>query len=147
VVHALDLSADALALARENAVVNGVFERISFVHSDLREPPGDWEGTLDLVASNPPYVSEAEWAGLEPEVRDHDPREALVAGPTGYEVYRILIPLAHGLLRGGGWLLLELGQGQDAILRELATAAGFAEVTVRPDLQGIPRVLQAVKPV
>jgi len=145
-VHALDLSADAIVLARENAVANGVLERISFVRADLREPPADWQGTLDLVVSNPPYVSDAEWVGLEPEVREHDPREALVAGPTGYEVYRVLVPLAHGLLRGGGWLLLELGEGQDATVRELAAAVGFAEITVRPDLQGIPRVLQALKP-
>jgi release factor glutamine methyltransferase len=145
-VQALDRSTDALDVARENARVNGVLERLAFVHGDLSEPPSAWFGTLDLVASNPPYVTEAEWALLEPEVREHDPREALVAGPTGYEIYRTLVPLAYQLLRGGGWFLLELGQGQAATVQELAAVAGFDAIRVHPDLRGIPRVLQAFKP-
>jgi len=145
VIHALDRSEEALELARENAVLNGVLERISFVCADLCDAPAEWQGALDLVVSNPPYVSEAECTVLEPEVRDHDPREALVAGPTGYEVYRTLIPAACELLRRDGWLLLELGQGQDDTLRDLAVGAGFEEIRVLPDLRGIPRVLQAVK--
>ena len=67
---------------------------------------------MDLVVSNPPYVSEREWETLEPEVRDHDPRVALVAGPTGLEAYSALVPSSFVLLRPGGRLVLELGDRQ-----------------------------------
>jgi release factor glutamine methyltransferase len=144
-IFALDSSAEALQLARENAERNGVAERVSFVHGDLREPPSEWIGGMRMVVSNPPYVREVEWAALEPEVRDHDPRRALVAGPSGLELYEALLPSARRLLLPGGVLLLELGQGQADAVRERARAGGFRGIEVRPDLRGIPRVLRAVR--
>jgi release factor glutamine methyltransferase len=138
---ALDLSAEALDLARENARRHGVEGRIRFARGDMAAPPEEWLGRMDLVAANPPYVSEEEWEALEPEVRDHDPRAALVAGPTGLEAYAALLPAASGLLRPGGHLVLELGCGQDRAVRSLAASAGFEIVEVLPDLRGIPRVL------
>lgn len=140
---ALEASAEALALARENAALHGVEQRIRFHHGDLRTPPASWWGRMHAVVSNPPYVSEADWGALEPEVRDHDPRQALLAGPTGYELHADLAPVAFRLLRPAGHLVLEMGSGQSARVGQLLADAGFSEIDIRADLRGIPRVLVA----
>ncbi|MGH9417655.1 MAG: peptide chain release factor N(5)-glutamine methyltransferase [Terriglobales bacterium] len=136
-VAATDTSPGALALARHNAEALGA--RVRLVAADLMAGLG---GGWDLVVSNPPYVAAAELAGLQAEVRDHEPRAALVAGPAGTEVYARLIPAAHAGLRPGGWLVLELGYAAAEAVREML-GAGWEGVTVRPDLQGWPRVLLA----
>jgi release factor glutamine methyltransferase len=146
VIDALDRSSDALELARENAVRHDVAARVRFTRCDLATPPTAWRAVMHLVVSNPPYVTEPEWENLEPEVRDHDPRAALVAGPTGLEAYAALAPASFGLLRPGGRLVLELGDTQAGDVREIVTRAGFEVIAVRPDLRGIDRVLVAVKP-
>jgi release factor glutamine methyltransferase len=140
---ALDASQQALELARINAVLHGVAQRIEFVHGDFGSPPAAWRGRMQLVVSNPPYVAEAEWDRLQPEVRDHEPREALVGGPTGVEAYASLVPAAAELLRPGGHLVLELGLGQSEAVRAVAERAGMRLVEIRDDFQGIPRVLVA----
>ncbi len=145
-VVALDSSAEALELARDNARCHGVAGRIDFRLSDFADPPAEWCSRMSLVVSNPPYVSEAEWARLEPEVRDHEPRRALVGGVSGYEAYEALGPQALRLLQPGGHLILELGMGQERQVAELMNRAGFVDVRVDPDLRGIPRVLVARKP-
>jgi release factor glutamine methyltransferase len=142
-LHALDSSAAALEVARSNARRHGVEQRIDFRRAAMGEPPAVWMGRIDLVISNPPYVSEDEWAGLEPEVRDHDPRGALVAGPTGLEGYRELLPAARGLLRENGLIVIELGFGQTAEVERMACAEGFGQLRVERDFQNIPRVLVA----
>ena len=98
------------------------------------------------MLSNPPYVSEPEWEGLEPEVRDHDPRAALVAGPTGLEAYEALIPASHQLLSPAGHLILELGFEQADSVRERVEAGGFRIVEILPDMQQFPRILVARRP-
>jgi release factor glutamine methyltransferase len=145
-VRALDRSADALALARENLALHGLSRRIELVRGDLAHPPAAWLGRLDVVVSNPPYVGLEAWRGLAPEVRDYEPREALVPGPTGYEAYAALAPAAAALLRPGGRLVAELGYGQDHRVREIVEGAGFGDVRIRDDLNGIPRVLVARHP-
>jgi release factor glutamine methyltransferase len=144
-LHALDVSGDALAVARENAERHGVRARIAFALADLADPPGPWSGSMDAVLSNPPYVAEGEWAGLSPEVRDHEPRVALVPGPTGLEAYRAVAASARGLLRPGGRFVVELGFKREAGAREAAMRAGLRDLEVLPDLRGIPRVLVARK--
>lgn len=144
-LYALDSSADALELAQENAFRHEVDDRIEFVRGDLQDSPEDWQGKMDAVVSNPPYVSEGDWQGLAPEVRDYDPREALVSGPTGLEAYGPLVRSASGLLRPEGSLVIELGWGQADRVRELVGEAGFRITEVRPDLRSIPRVLVAEK--
>jgi release factor glutamine methyltransferase len=146
VIDAVDLSAEALELARENAARHGVASSVHFEQGDFATPPAAWNGVMDLVVSNPPYVSEREWETLEPEVRDHDPRVALVAGPTGLEAYSALVPSSFVLLRPGGRLVLELGDRQAGGVRAIVEGAGFDAVEVRPDLRGIDRVLVATKP-
>ena len=142
-LHAIDRSASALALARENARRHGAVERICFVAGQLERPPRSWLGRMDLVVGNPPYVSCAEWTELAPEVREHEPREALVAGATGLEAYAALAPAARALLVPDGRLILELGAGQEKAVRELLAASGLDTLEVAPDLRGIPRVLVA----
>jgi release factor glutamine methyltransferase len=143
-LRALDRSGAALEIARNNARRHEVGERIEFVEGDFAAPPEPWLKTADLVVSNPPYVSAADWAGLEPEVRDHDPRIALVPGESGLEAYGALIPQARRLLVDGGGIVLELGAGQAAEVGALAQASGFERVRIEPDLNGIPRLLTAV---
>lgn len=143
-VHALDRSLRALQVARANAVRHRVLVR--FVRGDLAAPPAAWSGTMDGVVSNPPYVSEAEWSELAPEVRDHEPREALVPGPSGLEAYAALMPAGFDLLRPGGWLVVELGWRSAGEVTDLAGRAGFSGLRVLPDLRGISRVLVAARP-
>jgi len=145
-IHALDRSEDALDVARANAMDHGVDARIEFVRGDLAAPPADWRGRISLVMSNPPYVPECELEGLQSEVRDHDPRIALVAGPTGLEAYEALIPVSYELLGPRGHLILELGFKQAEAVRGRVEAGGFRIVEIRPDMQQFPRILVAQRP-
>lgn len=142
-IWAVDLSEGALAVARDNAARHGASDRVRFVHGDLGSqnllPPG----TLDAIVSNPPYVPEAEWRGLEPEVRDHEPREALVPGPTGGEAYATIARASREMLVAGGVLVLELGYRSRDEAAAAIERAGLAVATVRDDPRGIPRVLVA----
>jgi release factor glutamine methyltransferase len=142
-VTAVDASPRALELARENVARNGVAGQVELVERDMTDPPAEWRGAFDLVMSNPPYVPEADWAGLQPEVREFDPRDALVPGPTGLEAYAALVPAAALMLRPGGHLLLELGIDQGPDVRASCLDGGFDDVEIFPDLREIPRVLQA----
>ena len=142
-LRGLDRSLPALEQARENAERHGVTDRLELQHGDWADPPSNWRCRADAVVSNPPYVAGDDWESLQPEVRDHDPQEALVPGPHGLEAYREVAPAAYDLLRSGGWLLLELGLGQENAVRGIAAETGFRGVEVTPDLAGIPRVLVA----
>ncbi|MGB9145868.1 MAG: peptide chain release factor N(5)-glutamine methyltransferase [Acidobacteriaceae bacterium] len=133
-VAAVDVSRAALEIAQENTERHGVAERVRLAESDLMSAVRGER--FDVVVSNPPYVGEGEV--LEAQVRDWEPHGALFAGETGLEVYRKLIPGAWEALAAGGWLVMEMGQGQrDAIAGLLA---GWDEVSFLEDLQGIPRV-------
>ncbi len=143
-VTAIDLSPAALALARENAALNHVADRIRVLQGDLLAPvTGD---VFNLIVSNPPYVADADLPSLDPEVRNFEPHAALFAGADGLAIYRRLIPAAFAALTPGGWLLLEIGYGQSDAVIALCAAAGFHRIATTPDLQGIPRVLAAQRP-
>jgi release factor glutamine methyltransferase len=140
-VWATDVSADAVALARENADALGL--AIEVVPGDLLEPlPGRLQGTLDLVVSNPPYVDEDELASLPAEVLA-DPRAALVAGP---DLDRRLLSEAFAWLRPGGHVVVEIGDGHGPRAAGVASDVGFVDVAVRPDLAGRDRVLVGRRP-
>ncbi len=136
-VTATDISADAIAVAQQNAKRLGAGDRIRFRESDLfaclRE--GD---RFDCIVSNPPYVTTTEV--LEPEVRDYEPATALYAGEDGLAVYRRLIPEAHARLGRQGHLLLEIGHGQRDAVAEMLRGSGFEGIRFIDDLQGIARV-------
>jgi release factor glutamine methyltransferase len=139
-VMAVDLSLAALTLARRNAERHGVIDRIKLRQADLLAEAGIAE--FDVVVSNPPYIANGE--KLEPQVADYEPRSALYAGPTGLEIYQRLIPQANRVLKPRGWLMMEIGYGQQPALEALL--GGWSSVSFVPDLQGIPRVVQAQKP-
>jgi len=105
--------------------------------------PDDLRGRFHVIVSNPPYVAEDEYAGLPPEVKDHEPRQALVPGPTGLEALAEIVAGAPQWLVRGGALVLELAPHQSGRAMELAMAAGFAEAEVRRDLAARDRVLVA----
>lgn len=146
-LHAVDVSPEALALARENARRLGVFERVEFHEGKLLAPVETLAGRVDLVASNPPYLEAKEIDLLEPEVRDYEPRVALLSQDGDrYSVYRRLAPAAARVLKPGGLLVLEIGQGMDAEVVRACAAGGMDVEEVAPDLQGIPRVVVARRP-
>ncbi|MCD6404699.1 MAG: peptide chain release factor N(5)-glutamine methyltransferase [Planctomycetes bacterium] len=124
---ATDSSPGAVEVARDNAVENGVREKIEFLIGDLFDPlvTMGLEGKVDLVVSNPPYVSEAEWTKLPREIRKYEPRAALVAGADGTEIQKRLLDDARTFLCPGGTLLLEMDSSQREALEE--TVAGFEE--------------------
>jgi len=144
-VFASDISEDALEVARRNAARHDVADRITFLRGDLLAQFGPAGAPpADVLLSNPPYIGDAEAAGLPPEVRDHEPRLALFAGPDPLAVHRRLAHEARPHLKTGGWLIAEIGAGQEAALRALY--AGILDLHLepfRPDLAGIPRVLLA----
>lgn len=148
-VWATDVSEDALAVARENLDLLGATDgpaaaRVRLVRGSWFEAlPARLAGTVHLAVSNPPYVSADELTALDPVVRDHEPRRALVAGPTGREVLEHLVADAPRWLAPGGALVVELAPHQAASLAETARGRGYAEVEIRRDLAGLERALVA----
>ncbi|HEY3974001.1 MAG TPA: peptide chain release factor N(5)-glutamine methyltransferase [Candidatus Sulfotelmatobacter sp.] len=140
-IHATDISAAALDIARANAARLQLADRIQFHQTDLLE---GIVGPFDFVISNPPYVGESEEYQVQMEVRKFEPRNAVFAGPTGLEVISRLIPQAHAALRPGGWLILEISGTIAEETKRLLS--GWGAVRIVNDLQSIPRVVQARKP-
>ncbi len=143
-IHATEISAAALAVARENAEQNGVANRVTFHQGDLLAPVAS--ELFDFIVSNPPYVPEPDRESLSVEVRDYEPAQALFAGDDGLEVYRRLIPAAFAALTPGGFVALEIGFGQQAAVGKLLAAARFEDIEFTKDLQGIARVAVARRP-
>lgn len=141
-VYALDVSDDALAVARMNAERHGVEKIIRFFRGDLLEALPE-NAKADAIVSNPPYVATGDLAALPKEVRDFEPRLALEAGKDGLDVYGRIAAQAAGRLTSSGRLYLELGAGQRAAVECLLAAHGFGVVRVERDLQGHDRVLVA----
>ncbi len=141
IVHAVDLSPAALGIARENAARLSLQDRVRFHEGDLLGPLDGQR--VDLVVSNPPYVGADEVDALAPEVRDHDPRMALVPPGDRFSVYRRLAAEARAVLRPGGTLMVEIGQGMESEVARIFEAAGLTVGRVVPDLQGIARVVAA----
>jgi release factor glutamine methyltransferase len=141
-VTAVDISPDALVISRQNAESLNAPDQIRFLKSDLFSAIGQEQ--YDCIVSNPPYVAATE--PLEPQVRDYEPATALYAGPDGLAIYRRLIPQAAEHLAPGGYLLLEIGQGQRGAIAELLIESGYKDIRFHADLQGIARVAQAQTP-
>ena len=142
---ATDLSGKALAIARENALGNGVQERIQFLQGDLFAPLE--EGSqFELILSNPPYVPRNHFASLAPEVRDFEPRVALDGGKDGLAFFRRALPRVGEFLQPEGWFLAEIGAGQDPEVRKIAAENPDLDAfDFIPDLAGIKRVFKARK--
>jgi len=139
-VTAVDLSAEALDVARQNAVRHGVDDRITFAEGDLFAPVGGQ--TFDLIVSNPPYIARDEFPTLDVGVRDFEPRAALDGGPDGLDYYRRIAAEAPGHLKLGGAVLVEIGVTQEAAVRDLFAARLDPGPTIK-DASGRPRVITA----
>ena len=141
-IHATDISAPALEIARANAARHQLENRIRFHQADLLE--GINVARLDFIVSNPPYVGESEEDQVQLEVRKFEPRNAVFAGPAGTEVIARLIPQAQAALRPGGRLIMEISGTIADDTKQLL--GGWDDVDFIPDLQSIPRVVRARKP-
>jgi release factor glutamine methyltransferase len=143
-VTAIDISPAALAVAKSNATDHGVADRIDWITGDLLAAAPDRQ--FDFIVSNPPYVSEAEFAELPTTVREFEPRQALLAGPRGTEVIERLVPQAAARLAAGGWLLIEISPMIEAgALKILAAQAALDPAATIKDLSGLPRIVHARK--
>ncbi|MCE9631667.1 MAG: peptide chain release factor N(5)-glutamine methyltransferase [Planctomycetia bacterium] len=145
-IVATDISPAALVLARANAEHHGVADRVEFVECDLMSDPraaGPW----DVIVSNPPYVREDEFEALPRDVRLHEPRTALVSGPTGVEVVERLAAAAPAALAPGGWLLVEIGPAvAEAAEKVIKHQPSLMPEPTLKDMAGMPRIVQARRP-
>jgi len=140
-IQAVDVSERALAVARRNAARHRV-KHIEFLRSDLFAAFRGTGAKFDFIVSNPPYVSRTEWGALAADVRDFEPRRALLAGETGLEVIERLVRRAGTFLRPGGYLVFEIGEGQrDRVLGLFGRR--WTEIETSWDLAGKPRVITA----
>jgi len=142
-ITAIDISASALTVARENATRNQVSYRIRFLEGDLLSPVAGEQ--FDLIVSNPPYIPNSDRALIAAEVREHEPAVALFGGEDGLGIYRCLIPAARDALVPGGYLAFEFGFTQMPNIELLLKQTGFQNIEFVHDLQGIPRVGSAQK--
>ena len=138
---AVDKSAAALEIAKNNAAKLSVADRAVFVVSDCFDALDRNEHQFDLIVSNPPYVSESALAGLQREVRDHEPLVALSPGSDGLSIIRRLLTDAPAFLKSNGYLLMEIGFDQGEKVRNLIDESVWSLLEVRPDLQCIPRIV------
>jgi release factor glutamine methyltransferase len=141
-VEAVDVSAEALAVAKQNAIRHDVADRLRFLEADGLQglPMGTF---FDLIVSNPPYVPTPEIEKLDPEVRDHDPRQALDGGPDGLNFFRRLAAEAGPFLKATGKMMLEFGDGQEQTLPALFEKQNWIVESILPDYTQRPRLLIA----
>ncbi len=145
-ISAVDISAAAIEIARLNSRRQGVEERMEFFCGDLFEPVAEEREGFDLIVANPPYIRSGDLAGLAPEIREWEPTTALDGGADGLLYYRRIIPAAWEYLKGGGSILLELGDGMgQSVARLFADAGGFEPGQVYRDYAGKERVIAAAK--
>lgn len=139
----IDISEEALAVARENAANLDLDNRVALLRGDWTAGLGD--ATFDLVVSNPPYIATDEIETLDPEVKDHEPRLALDGGPDGLDPYRFLAPEILRVLKPGGLFAVEIGHTQSAAVERLFREAGGTQVRTIKDLALRDRVVAGVK--
>lgn len=142
-IVATDISGEALKVAGRNAVAHHVSDRVDLVLTDLASGL-DAGPAFDLLLSNPPYIAEGEFEGLDEDVRAGDPVKALVAGPEGTEYYFPLAELAVKILRPGGKIMVEVGAGQAKEVSSIFEKSGLVQVGTVKDLSGIDRVVTGV---
>jgi len=143
-VIAIDISHASLEVARQNALRHSVDDRTTWLEGDMLLPLEEMklDGCIDVMVANPPYIAEADWIDLQPEVRDFEPRQALVAGSRGTECHERLLKEARRYLSPGGTLIMEIGAGQgEAVCRLVETISGYGPVRLLRDAADIERVL------
>lgn len=138
----LEISPEAIAVATENSSLHRVNDRFDIFPSDVFAALGRAE-KFDLVVSNPPYIPAADVLGLQPEVRDHEPLNALTDGADGLSIIRRLVDESPDHLKPGGTLMFEFGFGQSDAVRAMFPPKIWRDVSISDDLQGIPRTIAA----
>jgi len=148
IVHAVELDAGAFSWLVRNADARAAAgdKPVTVHHSDIALALSELDGSIDVVASNPPYVASDELELVDPEVREHDPHLALVAGEDGLAVIRTVAAVGMRLLRPGGWVVVEHSDRQGETAPEILREAGFVDVRDEPDLTRRPRVAIGRKP-
>lgn len=141
----IDLSIEAIQVARRNAARHSVAARISFLVADCLSGLGTGKPIFDLVVSNPPYVAASALNGLQREVRDHEPLLALTAGPDGLAIIRRLLRDSGPFVKRGGHLLIEIGFDQGEAVERLIDRTSWTFLDIHKDLQGIPRIVALQK--
>ncbi|MFH5806748.1 peptide chain release factor N(5)-glutamine methyltransferase [Alienimonas sp. DA493] len=144
-VLATDLSDDALAVAKENVQTHGLEDRVTLAGGDLFAAVPSGHEPFDLILSNPPYVRDDEWDGLDADVREHEPKLALLSGADGLDHVRRIVAEAPAHLAEGGSLMLEVSADQTGAVAGLMKDAGFGGVRVVKDSDGLPRVVCGVR--
>lgn len=143
---AIDISAAALKIARENAELNNVADKINFLqHDALGDWPSHFTNYFDLILSNPPYVSEAEFENLPREIREFEPRNALLGGKDGVDFYNNFCQIVKNLLRADGVVLFEIGETMGSFLEKSFQRCGFISSEIIKDLTKKDRILKIVK--
>jgi len=144
-LYAVDSSSDALEIARRNAHDNQLTDRVRFFQGDLTAPLADagLAGALDVVVSNPPYVSESEFASLPREIREYEPRSALVAGPVGTEFHERIARASREFLKDDGRLFMEIAETQGGPVSDILSGDGYRDVKLVRDYAGLHRVIGA----
>lgn len=136
-----DVSPEAMEVARRNVERNGLVGRVSFLLADVMKFPPMMIGSFDLVVSNPPYIPTMDILTLDASVRDYEPVWALDGGEDGLDFYRAILKNWKSVIRTGGQLLLEVGEGQAQAVKDLLLMSGFREVRSIPDTRGVERVI------
>jgi release factor glutamine methyltransferase len=144
-VHATDLSLDALAVARENALRLGAYT-VSFTSGDLLDALPAGCGPFDVIVANPPYIATGDVDGLERDIKEFEPRLALDGGADGLAVVRRIVDRAPARLAAGGSLAIEVGAGEAAETVGIFEARGFTRVTITRDYGRIERVVDGLRP-
>jgi release factor glutamine methyltransferase len=139
-IIATDISKAALEVARRNAIRHRCEDRIEFVAADLF-PEGD--SHFDLIVSNPPYVAEADFEALAPEIRLHEPPVALVFGEDGLDMYRRIAADSRSRVKADGAVMVEIGAGQASSVEALFRRAGFSNIDAVRDLAGLERIVRS----
>lgn len=142
----IDLSPEALTVARRNSTALGLKPRATFEAGSWYDPIKEHAAPFDLIVSNPPYIALDEMPDLTPEVRDFEPRLALTDEADGLTAYGVIAAGAPAHLAAGGHLLVEIGSTQGAAVASLLVSAGFCQVAVIPDLDGRDRVVLGKMP-
>lgn len=145
-VSLCDVSPAALRVARQNAAQQKLAGRVHCLLGDVRQSVPEFWGKFSLITANPPYVTRAEMAQLDPSVRDYEPHLALDGGADGLELYRMILRNFTAALQPGGYICLEFGMGQEHAVGELLRAHGYDTLRFVRDLRGVTRAVSARLP-
>lgn len=139
----IDISANALEICRQNAAANRVISRVICMQADALSSPPLGLGEFDMIVANPPYIATGEISKLDPSVKDYEPVWALDGGADGLKFYKAIIKYWKSLLRVGGYLIFEVGEGQADSVLDMLNSAGFESTGVKQDTLGTDRVVYA----